>query len=197
MNTAANPTMNYLKAGVFFFICWLVQTTLLWRIWPFGTAAGAAAGTAAPSLLLCAAVCFAWLYDRNYALVYAVAFGLMLDIQTQALFGVQALALLLSLIPAMLMRRHFNPENALPAMLAAAAATPIKTLALWATANLFAATAPHTLSAAIGALPELLISQTAICLILHLALVHTIIKDKRDRRAPWENPRRENSRWAN
>ena len=181
MNTAPNPAMNYPKAGAFFFICWLVQTTLLWRVWPFGPAA---ATPAVPSLLLCAAVCFAWLYDRNYALVYAVAFGLLLDIQTQPLFGVQALALTLSLIPALLMRRHFNLENVLPAILAAAA-TPIKTLATWAIAHLFGA--PQSIFLAIETLPTLIISQIVICFILHISFVRTIIMDRKDRRAEWAN----------
>jgi len=163
--------MNYAKAGVFFFICWLLQTTLLWRIWPFG---------ATPNLLLCAAVCFAWLYEANYGLVYAAVFGLMLDLQVQSLFGVQALALVLCCVPAMLMRIRLNPEHALPAVIAALSATFINNFSLWGIYHLFGAPAGFSLAA--RPLPGLLVSQAVICLFLHLLFVRTIIRHRRDRR---------------
>jgi len=114
--------MNYVKAGILFFVLWLIQTTLLWRVWPFG---------AVPNLILCAAVCFAYLYNKNFALIFAVAFGLMLDLQTQSLFGVTALTLVLSCVPAWILRGHFNPERALPGMLSALIATAIYGFSLW------------------------------------------------------------------
>lgn len=163
--------MNYLKAGIFFFVCWLVQTTLLWRVWPFD---------ASPNLPLCAAVCFSWLYDRNYGLVYAILFGILLDLQTQTLFGVTALALVLCCVPAFILRLYFNPERALPCALAALIATPVCLLTVWGFYHLFGS--PVSLLSAIRTLPSLLISQSLISLILHLLFVRTIIHDKKDRR---------------
>ena len=163
--------MNYIKAGILFTICWLVQTTLVWRIWPFG---------AAPSLLLCAVVCFSWLYDEFYCIVYAVVFGLLLDLQVQSLFGVTGVALVLSCIPAFLLRTQFNPERTFPLVVSALVATPINVLVIWGINHLFGV--PMNITLALRTLPELFISQAFICLVLHLLLVRTIIKDKRDRR---------------
>jgi len=164
--------MNYLKAGIFFTVCWLVQTTLIWRIWPFGAAA--------PSLLFCAAVCFAWLYDEYYSLVYAAGFGILLDLQVQTLVGVQGLAFVLCCIPAFLLRMYFNPERLLPFLVAAILAAPINLIVVWGVNRLFGS--PAGILFVLPSLPELIISQTIICLILHLLFVRTIIKDKRDRR---------------
>jgi len=163
--------VNYVKAGIFFFILWLVQTTLLWRIWPFG---------AAPHLLLCAVVCFAYLYNANYAFVYAIVFGLLLDLQVQSLFGVSALLLVLCCVPAWFLRFYFNPERVLPCVLASGIATFINVFGLWAIYRLFGTPASLLLTA--RELPELLIAQAVICLVLHIAFVRTIIKDRRDRR---------------
>ena len=163
--------MNYVKAGIFFFICWLFQTTLMWRIWPFG---------AAPSLLFCAVICFAWLYRSNYFLVYAVCFGLLLDLQSSQIFGVQALALVLCSVPALLLRLYFHPERTLAAMLAALIGTPVYLFTVWGAHRLFGTAID--ISLVIPDLPQLGISQTLICLILHISFVRTIIKDKKDRR---------------
>ena len=163
--------MNYAKAGVFFFICWLVQATLLWRIWPFG---------AAPSLVLCASVCFAWLYDANYSLVYAIVFGLLTDIQTQALLGPTALALVLCCVPAYLLRLYFNPERALPAVFAALAATLVYVFALLCVCH--AAGAVAGLPPAMRTLPGLLASHAIICFLMHILFVRTIIRHRGDRR---------------
>ena len=163
--------MNYIKAGVFFAICWLLQTTLIWRIWPFG---------AAPSLLFCAVVCFSWLYDEFYCLAYAAIFGLLLDIQVHSLFGVSGVALILSCIPAFLLRTLFNPERTLPLVISALVATPIYVFSAWGINHIFGA--PMSFVLVLQTLPELVVSQALICLILHLLFVRTIIKDKRDRR---------------
>ena len=163
--------MNYIKAGIIFTLCWLIQTTLLWRIWPFG---------AAPSLILCAVVCFSWLYEEFYCLVYAVVFGLLLDIQVQSLFGVSGVAFVLSCIPAFLLRTQFNPERSLPLLISALAATPINTFVSWGVNHIFGA--PASVILVLHTLPELFVSQAVICLLLHLLLVRTIIRDRRDRR---------------
>ena len=163
--------MNYVKAGIFFIVCWLIQTTLLWRIWPFA---------AAPSLLLCAVVCFSWLYDEFYCLAYAAVFGLMLDLQVQSLFGVSGVALVLSCIPAFLLRTQFNPERTLPVVVSALVATPINVLTVWGINHIFRA--PMSIVLVLRTLPELFVSQALICLVLHLLFVRTIIKDRKDRR---------------
>ena len=163
--------MNYAKAGVFFFVLWLIQTTLLWRVWPFG---------AAPHLLLCATVCFAYLFNSNFAFVYAIVFGLLLDLQVQYLFGVSALLLVLCCIPAWLLSYSFNPERALPCVIAALIATLINVFGLWGIYSLFGA--PASIFVSIRMLPELLISQAALCLVLHIVFVRIIIRDRRDRR---------------
>ena len=163
--------MNYIKAGIIFTICWLVQTTLLWKIWPFG---------AAPSLLLCAVICFSWLYDEFYSIAYAVVFGLLLDIQVHSLVGVSGVAFVLSCIPAFLLRLQFNPERTFPLVVSALVATPINVLTVWGISRLFSI--PTSITLALQTLPELFVSQALICLVLHLLLVRTIIKDRRDRR---------------
>ena len=163
--------MNYARAGVFFFVMWLIQTTLLWRVWPFG---------AAPSLLLCAVVCFAWLYDENYGLVYAIVFGLLVDIQTQALFGPNALMLTLCCVPAFLLRLNLNPERVLPVIFASLLATPVYVFGLWGVCRLFGA--PADISLVAETLPGLLASHAVICLIMHFSFVRTIIRHRRDRR---------------
>ena len=163
--------MNYIKAGIFFTICWLLQTTLVWRIWPFD---------AAPSLILCAVVCFSWLYDEFYCLAYAVVFGLLLDIQVHSLFGITGVALVLSCIPAFLLRTQFNPERTLPLIISALVATPISALAIWGINHIFGVSMSIVL--VLQTIPELLVSQALICIVLHLLFVRTIIKDKRDRR---------------
>ena len=163
--------MNYAKAGVFFFIIWLVQATLLWRVWPFG---------AAPSLLLCAVVCFSWLYDANYGLVYAIIFGLIIDIQTQALIGPTALILVLCCAPVFMLRRYFNPERILPALFSTLPATPIYIFGLWGICRLFGA--PADISLAAATLPGLLAAHAVIYVILHISFVNTIIRHRRDRR---------------
>lgn len=163
--------MNYGKTGIFFFILWLIQTTLLWRVWPFGSA---------PNILLCAVVCFAWLYNANHAFVFAIMFGLLLDLQVQSLFGVSALLLVLCCIPAWLLRRYFNPERALPCVLAALIATGINAFGFWGIYRIFGA--PANIILVVRELPELMVSQAVICLVLHIVFVRTIIKDKRDRR---------------
>lgn len=163
--------MNFAKAGLFFFACWLVQSTLLWQIWPFG---------AAPSLVLCAAVCFAWLYDAGYSLAYAIVFGLLIDIQTQALFGPTALSLVLCCIPAWLLRRHFNSERSLPAVFAALSATPVYVFALWGICHVSGAPAGIRLAAL--TLPGLLVSHAIICFLFHILLVRTVIRHRGDRR---------------
>ena len=163
--------MNYAKAGVFFFIIWLVQALLLWKVWPFG---------AAPSLLLCAAVCFSWLYDANYGLVYAIVFGLLIDIQTQTLFGPTALILALCCVPAFLFRQYFNPERILPAIFASLAATPIYVFGLWGICHVFGS--PADISLAAATLPGLLAAHALICIVLHISFVRTIIRHRRDRR---------------
>ena len=163
--------MNYVKAGALFFVLWLVQTTVLWRLWPFG---------AAPHLVLCAVVCFAYLFNSNFAFVYAIVFGLLLDLQTQSLFGVSALLLVLCCIPAWLLSYAFNPERSLPCVFAALIATVINTVGLWGIYSLFGA--PAAFFPSVRELPQLLISQAVICLLLHIIFVRIIIRDRRDRR---------------
>ena len=163
--------MTWFKAGIFFLILWLVQTTLLWRIWPFG---------AAPSLLLCAAVCFCWLYEAYYGLAFAVVFGLLLDIQLGNLFGVWALAFVLAILPAMVLRRSFNPERVLPFLVITLIATLICAFIVWGINSMFGAPASALLL--LRALPALFISQAVICIALQLIFVRTIIKHRRDRR---------------
>ena len=163
--------MNWIKAGILFFILWLVQTTLLWQVWP---------AAVTPSLLLCAAVCFVWLYDTWYGLVYAIFFGLLLDLQTQSLFGVCALSLVLAVLPVAGLRLFFNHERFLPVIFSAIAATGIYAFAVWGLNRIFGAPASFLL--VLQTLPVLLITQAIICLLLHIIFVRTIIKHRKDRR---------------
>ena len=163
--------MNWIKAGILFFILWLIQTTLLWSVWPLA---------AAPSLLLCAAVCFVWLYDSWYGLVYALVFGLLIDIQTQNLFGVCAVSFVLAVLPAMGLRLIFNHERALPVIAAGLAATIICAFANWGINHVFGA--PASVQLVLQTLPALLVSHAVICLLLHIVFVRTIIKHRKDRR---------------
>lgn len=163
--------MSWPKAGVFFFILWLVQTTLLWRVWPFG---------ASPLLLLCAAVCFVWLYDEYYGIAYALIFGLLIDLQAQNLFGIWALALFLACLPPLVLRRFFNHERIVPFLLTTLLSTLLCVVVVWGVNRMFGA--PASFMLVLGALPELLVSHVIICLVLHLAFVRTIIKHRRDRR---------------
>ena len=163
--------MTWPKAGVFFFVLWLIQTTLLWRIWPFG---------AAPSLLLCAAICFVWLYDSYYGLAYAVLFGLLLDMQVQSLFGVFALAMFVGCLPALVLRRFFNPERVFPYLLTVWGGTIITVFVVLGINRMFGA--PASITLAFGTLPPLLVSHAVICLVLHILFVRTIIRHRRDRR---------------
>ncbi|MDR3305325.1 MAG: rod shape-determining protein MreD [Clostridiales Family XIII bacterium] len=163
--------MRYYKAAILFFIAFLIQTTIL---------GGVSIRGVSPNLLLCLVVVFSFLYDESYGLILGIVFGLLLDLSTQTLFGIQTITFVAAGIPPLIFRRLFNRERVLPDILMALIATPINVFAVWFAYHLTGS--PVKIDHAVGALPGLLISHAVIVCILHLLLVRTIIRHKRDRK---------------
>jgi len=163
--------MRYWKAAICFFLVFLIQTTALGDLFRAG---------AAPNLLLVFVVVYTWMYEESYGLVFGIVFGVMLDLSTQTIFGAQTLTFVLAAIPPMLLRNVFNPERLFADVLMVALATPINTIPVWCLYHLAGSTTHflHTLEN----LPMLVILHVGIAAVLHLCLVRSIIKNRRDRR---------------
>jgi rod shape-determining protein MreD len=163
--------VKYYKAGIVFFVAFLVQTTLLGDLFGSGVA---------PNLLLCLTVVFTFLYDESYGLVFGIVFGMLLDLSTQTIFGTQTLTFVLAAIPPLLLRQVFNPEKILPDVFVAVLATPINAFPVWWIYHL--AGSLGKLRYVIDNLATLMVLHAVIALVLHLLLVRTIIRNRRDRR---------------
>ena len=162
--------MKYYKAAIIFFIAFILQTTVLSRIFVLG---------ATPNLLLCLTVVFVYLYDENYGLVYGLVFGALLDITTQLYFGVETLAIVLACIPALFLRRIFNPEKIPPSVLSILLATVINLFGVW---TIYAISGVETnIAVVISTIPGLFFSHIILAIVLHLCFVRTIIRHRGDR----------------
>ena len=163
--------MHWYFAVIFFILAFLIQTAMLWK-WPvYGFT---------PNLLLCVVVVFSFLYDERYGLVYGLAFGALLDITSSFYFGPQTLTFFLAYIAAGRMRSVFNQEKIIPDVLIALIITPIYALLMWGLVRITGN--PKNIGFMLESLPVLLVMHGAITAILHLLLVRSIIKHRKDRR---------------
>lgn len=95
--------MRYWKAGIFFLIAFLIQTSLLNVI---------NIGGYTPNLLLCLVVIFSFLYEKEmYGLVYGATFGLLYDICYNDVIGPTPIALVIVFVIVLGLRRYANYEN--------------------------------------------------------------------------------------
>ena len=95
--------MKYWKAGVFFLIAFLFQTSLLNMI---------NVGGYTPNLLLCLTVIFSFLYEKDmYGLVYGAVFGLIYDVCYNYVIGPTPIALVIVSVLVLILREYANIEN--------------------------------------------------------------------------------------
>jgi len=164
-------TMNYPKAAIFFTVAFLLQTTVTGSIDILG---------AAPNLLLCLVSVFAYMYDRSFGLVYGLGFGILLDLSTQVIFGVQTITFVLACVPIFIFRQALNPLKLLPDILMVVIATFINAFVVWGFYHL--AGSPVALHIMTQKLPGLVVMHAVIALALHLALSRTFVHARRDRK---------------
>jgi rod shape-determining protein MreD len=163
--------MRWYKAALIFLVAFLIQTVLLWRFPIFDYS---------PNLLLCVVIVFSFLYDERYGLVLGIIFGVLLDVSTSWFFGVQTLTFIAAYIVAAVLRNVFNQEKVLPDMLTALIVTPFGAFLVWGVYRL--AGGIQYVHYVVDSLPVLIISHCVIVGILHLLLVRSIIRHRRDRR---------------
>ncbi|MDR1779088.1 MAG: rod shape-determining protein MreD [Clostridiales Family XIII bacterium] len=163
--------MHYYIAVPFFLLLYFLQTTLIWRL---------SAENFAPNLLLVATSVFSFLYNERYGLVLGVSFGLLLDITTSPVLGVQALSFLLIFIMVRLFRLILNNEKLLPNVLMALLATPVGSLLYWAVGRM--AGYPTHIKYVFETMPRLLLWHAILAAVLHLLFVKTVIRHRGDRK---------------
>jgi rod shape-determining protein MreD len=163
--------MRWYKAALIFFFAFLIQTVVLWRFPIAGSS---------PNILLCLVVVFSFLYDERYGLVLGIIFGVLLDVSTSWFFGVQTVSFIIAYFAAAVLRSVFNHEKVIPDMLTALIATPVSAFLVWGAYRL--AGGILYVRFVIESLPVLIISHCIIVAILHLLLVRSIIRHRRDRK---------------
>jgi rod shape-determining protein MreD len=163
--------MHYYIAAPIFLLALLVQTTLLWRL---------SADNFSPNLLLCFTVVFSFLYNERFGLVLGVVSGMLLDIATSPVFGVQALSFVIVFIMIRYFRLILNNEKLIPDMFMGILATPINAFFVWGVCRL--AGSQVDVKFVFDKLPALFISQCILVGLLHLIFVRTVIRHRRDRK---------------
>ncbi|MDR0853300.1 MAG: rod shape-determining protein MreD [Clostridiales Family XIII bacterium] len=161
--------MKYYIAAPIFLVGFLIQTTLSFvNILGFF-----------PNIVLCLMVVFSFLYDENYGIILGIIFGVLLDLSTQQYFGTMTLLIVLSYVPIFFLRHVFNNEKVLPDMLMSVIATLIYAFGGWTIHHIFGS--PVSIGSVIDILPALVISNAIIVCVMHLILVRTIIRHRKDR----------------
>ncbi|MDR1272043.1 MAG: rod shape-determining protein MreD [Clostridiales Family XIII bacterium] len=164
-------SMRWYKAAIIFFIGFILQTVFLWRITVFG---------ASPNLLLCLTSVFAFLYDERYGIVLGLISGLALDLSTGLYVGANALGFVAVCVPIFFLRSIFDKERLTADMLMTLIATPIGLLGVWLVYH--AAGNAGSLGETLLSLPGLIVSHMVITTLLHLLLVRSVIRHRRDRK---------------
>jgi rod shape-determining protein MreD len=163
--------MRYYIAIPIFFLAFLLQTAVLWKLPIFGVS---------PNLLLCLVVIYSFLYEERYGLILGALFGVILDIATSTLIGPQAITFVLVYLIVRILRNVFNHEKMAPDALMALIATPVNLLLVWFINRMCGV--PENFIFILKALPPLLIMHAIITAALHPLFARTAIRYRSDSR---------------
>jgi len=163
--------MSYPIAGIIFFFGFLLQTTALWRVPVFGYSA---------NLTLCLIVTFTNLYKREYALIYGMVFGILLDVTTQQYVGAQSISFLIIYLLIRYIGDIFDHEKVLPELAFSFGATLINGFMVWLIYKIGGSPIPITLM--LVSLPPVVFLNGVTVFLLHILLVRSIIRHHRDRK---------------
>jgi len=165
-------SMRWYIAVPVFFVAFIIQTTLLWRVELWGHS---------PNLLLCMVCVFSFLYREPYGLIMGVIFGALLDVATSWYFGGESISFVLAFLIARPFGRVFNHEWFLPQIFIAVLATPVNVFLIWGLYRI--AGSPVHVHFAVESLPALLIMHCALAVIVHFIFVRTVIRHGIDRKS--------------
>ncbi|MDR0886273.1 MAG: rod shape-determining protein MreD [Clostridiales Family XIII bacterium] len=163
--------MSYKLAVPLFFIALILQTTVLNKIAIYGYA---------PNLLLCMVVVFSFLYQRLYGLVLGAIFGILLDLVTKPIVGIESLTFLVTFIIASALSEYFNHEKLLPDLVTGVIATVLSVGIKYLLYLLVGYTV--NLSVCLESLKVLIPYNLVVIAILHLVFVRSIIRFYNDRK---------------
>jgi rod shape-determining protein MreD len=162
--------MRYLYAIPIFLFIFILQTTFTRLVDGFN----------GPNLLLCLVVVFSFLYYRLFGLILGCSFGILLDIVSKPIVGIESLTLIIAFIIPVVMRLFFSEEKLIPCVFAGLLAT---------TLNIFIKLGIYKFSGfslgvfdAVIALRNELILNSIVIIIFHIIFVKSIIKFKKDKR---------------
>lgn len=114
--------MKYKYAFIIFFICFILQSSLMHHFSIFGVA---------PNLVLCLVIIFSFLYDSYHGVVFGPIFGLIQDIFFSEIIGVAALSYLLIALISLELNRYFYRESYASVLIASLVGTSCYGLFYW------------------------------------------------------------------
>ena len=160
---------KYIIGCLGFLLVFILQTTVLKHIAILGWS---------PNVLLCLVAVCSFLYEEKIGLVYGIIFGLLLDLVTGPFIGPSAIAFTLVYLIALALRTVFSYERIIPELLLAGISTPLYSFSVWLLSTL--AGHPISIILVLRSLPVLLIYNGIIIILLHLLLVRTATRNKKD-----------------
>jgi len=114
--------MKYKYSFIIFFICFIIQSSLMHHFSFFGVA---------PNLILCLVIIFSFLYDSYHGVIFGPIFGLIQDMFFSEIIGVAAISYLLISLISLELNRYFYRESYASILIASLVGTSCYGLFYW------------------------------------------------------------------
>lgn len=163
--------MTYWKAGIFFLVGFLIQTSLLNLISIVGHT---------PNLLLCLVIVFSFLFEEDlFGLVYGAIFGLLYDMCMSTVVGPTAISLALVAVLILILREYANIENIINMLLTAALSVAVYSAVDWLLRKIAGSTVGFIYM--VKTMPISWIYSMAVVTVLYLILIRKVETHRKDR----------------
>ena len=160
--------MKTRTAVIIFILAFAVQTTVLRYI---------AFNHVAPNLLLCLVIVFSFLYDKPFGILLGVIFGFFWDLSFGVYIGVSSIGLLIVALTMILLRKPFNAESLLPAMLGGLLGSVMYSVIYLGVYKLLGA--PHSIYYLMKPQPYLIAYNLITVMLMQLVLRRSVIRKKK------------------
>lgn len=162
--------MKYRYSILFFFIGYLIQSTVMVHFIVFGVS---------PNLVLCLVILFPFLYGNNQGMVLGILFGLLQDINFSLMIGPSAISYLIVALIMGYIKRLLYRESILTIFFAAAIGTTLYYTLHWIIITIFGGT--YHFLYIIKELPILIVYHFLIMVVYYLLIGKKVIRYNQDR----------------
>lgn len=162
--------MKYRYAFVFFFIGFLLQSTVMVHFSVFGIT---------PNLVLCLVILFSFLYEGNQGFTLGILFGLLQDMCFAIVLGPTAITYFIVAILMGEIRHYLYRDNVLTIFFAAVIGTSVYYILNWGIVTVFGGT--YRFLYVMKELPILLVYHFILMVIFYLLVGRRAIRHPQDR----------------